>query len=85
MRREALTAARLSRGVYLCAGCSGQFGRKDIAVDHVIPVTAPEGITSWDGFIERLFCPASGLSVLCKPCHKAKTKTENKARVRRTA
>jgi len=37
-------------------------------VDHIEPV----GSGSWDGIIERMFCEADGLMVLCKECHKAK-------------
>lgn len=75
-----MSAGRVTRGVYKCALCEGLSGPKNIDVDHVIPATPPGGINEpkdFGVFIERLlFCPPSGLRVLCKPCHKQKTKEE---------
>lgn len=52
----------------------------DFEVDHVEPVgsapgseKAPPG-TTWDGFVNRLFCPPAGLQVLCRDCHSQKTR-----------
>lgn len=86
------TAARTSRGVYLCAGYSRQphsvraslppkKGNKkrinNVQVDHVKPVIDPRtGFTSWDNVIKRMFCEAEGLQVLCHDCHQKKTKAE---------
>lgn len=51
----------------------------NVFVDHIIPVGGPtQG--GWDGVIERLFCEAEGLQVLCKECHDLKTKDEKNAR-----
>lgn len=44
-----------------------------IFVDHIEKVGDVDG-----GFIERLFCPSSGLQALCKKCHDAKTKEERR-------
>jgi len=79
-RREALAKARIERGVYCCSSCHAHIGRKELAVDHIEPVTPLTGFDSWDGLIERLFCSPEGLTVLCKPCHKVKTKAENASR-----
>lgn len=66
---------------YRCAGCQGTFITKDIETDHVTPVVDPTlGFTTWDDYIKRLFCEASNLQVLCKPCHKAKSKSEASTR-----
>jgi 5-methylcytosine-specific restriction endonuclease McrA len=81
MRYEALNSARIERGKYKCATCNEIFGRKDIQVDHIEPVVDPKvGFVDWETFIQRLFCPASGLQVLCKPCHKVKSLVENEQR-----
>jgi len=70
---------------YRCAACDGIFVASKVAVDHIEPVVATqEGFTSWDVFIERLFCEADGLQVLCKSCHDAKTASERKERKRVT-
>src|SRR5688572_3040895 len=55
---------------YLCAACEESFPQRDVQVDHIEAIGE---FTSWDVFIERLFCEADNLQVLCKPCHKAKT------------
>lgn len=53
-------------GLFLCAKCKIFTDAPE--VDHIIPV----GTGDWNSRIERLFCDASGLQVLCKECHKKK-------------
>ena len=66
---------------YTCAMCSNLFVAKDVEVDHILPVVDPEaGFTTWDSFIERLYCPTQNLQTLCKPCHKIKTSAERTTR-----
>lgn len=72
-RYGALNAAKISYGTYKCANCLKPTRRKDINVDHIIPVGK---FTTFDLYIERLFCDTSGLMVLCKSCHKIKTKSD---------
>jgi|TARA_R100000501_G_C2598786_1_gene96523 hypothetical protein len=49
----------------------------NIFVDHIVPVIDPEkGFVSWDAIVERMFCEADGLQVLCRKCHSLKTKDE---------
>lgn len=79
-RYEVMREARIERGKYMCSNCKGIVGSKQFNVDHVKPVIPLKGFDSWDGFITRLFCPKSGLQILCKPCHKEKTNKENKKR-----
>lgn len=61
---------------YRCASCKKHYTAKDVQVDHIDPVVPLTGFTTWDSFIERLFCTAKELQVLCKTCHKNKTKEE---------
>jgi 5-methylcytosine-specific restriction endonuclease McrA len=80
-RRDALRSAGNDKTGYACAACSKRYNRKGVAVDHVSPVVEPsEGFQGWEVYIHRLFCPASGLQILCKPCHSAKSKEENAER-----
>lgn len=65
---------------YECAGCHNLFPSTLIAVDHSKPVVPTTGFVSWDDVISRLFCPSENLQVLCKECHKVKTKQENEER-----
>lgn len=76
----AMGRARLARGEYSCAVCDGVFGRREIQKDHIMPVVPVTGWDSFDGFIQRLYCGPEGMQVLCKPCHSAKTKEENRQR-----
>ncbi len=80
-RKEAIRKARIERGVYRCAICEGQFGPKEIQLDHKIPVIDEElGFINWDTYIERLFCDEDNFQVLCKPCHETKTYLESEIR-----
>ena len=63
---------------YRCALCTEEFTSTNVQVDHIIPVAAVDGFTSWDSFIENLFCGEDNLQVLCVPCHKEKSKKEKK-------
>jgi 5-methylcytosine-specific restriction endonuclease McrA len=68
---------------YLCAECQGEFPLKHVQVDHKKPVVDPKaGFVDWDTFIDRLYCEAKSLQVLCKPCHSLKSKKERKLRGR---
>ena len=50
-------------------------------MDHIDPVVNPEtGFTTFDDYIERMFCGVAGFQVLCKSCHDAKTYLENQLR-----
>ena len=81
-RQEAIKNGRVSRGKYRCSSCGGEnFGPKDIQLDHTIPVIDPHtGFTTWDDYIERLFCEVEGFSIMCIECHKYKTHRENLVR-----
>jgi 5-methylcytosine-specific restriction endonuclease McrA len=66
---------------YRCSGCNAEFTSKDVQIDHIRPVVDPTtGFTTWDEFIERLFCPKDNLQVLCKTCHDTKTQSEKTTR-----
>lgn len=81
-RSQAMKNARKERGVYICATCKGEFGNKDIALDHVEPVIPSDGaFTDWNTYIVRLFCETLGFQVLCTNCHDSKTLVEDKMRL----
>lgn len=59
---------------YRCAACSGLFKLVDVQVDHIDEVgPVPDTWLGWGTWLQRLFCDASNLQVLCLPCHKKKT------------
>ena len=75
------TTAKKPRVEYLCTVCQDWFMKKDIQVDHEIPVIDPIlGFQNWDIFVERLFCDSDNLNILCKTCHKVKTDEEKRIR-----
>lgn len=62
--------------MYKCNKCKQKFPATDVQVDHRKPVVSITGFTSWDDFIHSLFCEEDNLQVLCKSCHKIKSKLE---------
>lgn len=66
-----------------CGECGCIEPRYSLEVDHVDPVV---GITesledlTWDQVVNRLWCSIDKLNPICKPCHKRKSKEENKER-----
>lgn len=80
-RTEAYKLARRDRGLYECLSCQKLFSRKEVHADHKKPViNVKTGFTSWDSYIESLFCDVSNYSILCISCHSAKSDIENKQR-----
>jgi len=61
--------------------------RTNIDVDHIQPVCPPEtgrlrkdgsGKIDWNLTVDRMYVEVDKLNVLCKPCHKVKTREENR-------
>lgn len=80
VRRDALKAGYLGDGWWKCARCEVKTERP--TVDHTIPVVRPEeGFKDWGVFITNLlYCEVRELDVLCRACHRNKTKNENALR-----
>lgn len=80
-RTKAIQAARVDRGIYKCASCLQVSKIKGMHIDHIVPVVDPTiGFVNWDMYINRLFCKADNLQLLCKPCHTIKTDKEREER-----
>lgn len=85
---DVMKEARTRKGFYICNGCKNEVTAtividtkrvKNVFVDHEPPVIDPAvGFTTWDSFVNNLFCEKEHLQVLCKSCHDAKTKEERK-------
>lgn len=74
-RYEALRNARRAvkgqrhKWEHKCAKCKKWYKQKDVQVDHITPVGTLKRYADLDGFVRRLFVPASALRILCKSCH----------------
>ncbi len=80
-RNESLKLARIERGLYQCAICKSAFKRDEVQLDHIVPVIPLTGtFSTWDEFINRLFCPVDGYQVICTTCHDSKTALEDSTR-----
>jgi 5-methylcytosine-specific restriction endonuclease McrA len=68
---------------YHCAKCKNVFQRKEVQIDHISPMI-PVGVSPVNMTLEevyrRCWVLSGQLQVLCKECHSAKSKIENKAR-----
>lgn len=61
---------------YQCRRCLELYPQKDIVVDHVVPVGTLKDYDDLPMFVKRMFCGVDDLQVLCKKCHKEKSKEE---------
>lgn len=61
---------------YQCYKCRQWFKQKEVEVDHAISAGKLNTYKDLPKFVERLFVSENELTVLCKPCHKAKTLEE---------
>ena len=70
------------RVFFKCELCGKEkLSQKEVECDHTYPRIDPkkgwQGIEKW---IERTFCNANDLKVLCHDCHKSKSAGENEVR-----
>jgi 5-methylcytosine-specific restriction endonuclease McrA len=62
-----------------CSTCNEVFPKKLVHMDHIIPVgKQPREWEEYPEFYRRLFCAASNIQGLCRPCHKSKTNVDVK-------
>lgn len=85
--KDALSKKKGPRGgkQYTCAKCRKSFGLRQIEVDHinpVVPLTKTIHEMRIATIVNRRFCSKKNLQVLCKECHKAKTKKETAIRAK---
>jgi hypothetical protein len=67
--------------MFRCACCKKLYDRREVCVDHRNPVVDPiDGFEDWNTYVPNLLCDIDNLQILCKPCHKIKTKKENSER-----
>lgn len=79
-KRKAFVKVSHGDMMFRCEKCTVAYDKKELHVDHKLPVMPLQGFDNWDAYFNRLFCPVNGLQILCKQCHKIKTKSENALR-----
>lgn len=78
---ECRRLARKGPNSYECALCKGLFTSKQTQVDHRQPIVdMKKGFTTFDEYIDRLFCDVDELDLLCTTCHDAKSASETQMR-----
>lgn len=73
---------------YICSRCDNTFPQSKVQVDHIEPVIPVDTVArdmEWQQIIDRLFCEAENLQVLCKNCHNKKSSKERSARAKARA
>lgn len=80
-RYKAIIAARVRRGVYVCAICKKEIANKEKQLDHVSPIVDPvRGAASLGELAGRLLCDQAGWQILCREDHQKKSEIENVVR-----
>lgn len=82
------TGKKMRRVRFTCVECGLKFSKKLIRRDHIIPVVDPDvgfpvldnGEDNWNVYISRMFVKEGDIQMMCKGCHDAKSKSENKDR-----
>lgn len=54
--------------------------QKETQIDHINPAGRLKDYSDLPGFVERLFCEADGLRLLCLDCHQKHTNEEREQR-----
>ena len=76
-RRPSQSQNKRLKWEFQCAECCQWYPKKEVEVDHIVPVGALKSLEDVSGFVERLFCETNGLEVLCNKCHHKKTQGKN--------
>ena len=88
-KNDVKKAARVGRGMYQCVGYNREphivpltlNKKNNVFVDHLVPIVDPvDGFSTWDDFVNGLFCEEENLQVMCLECHKQKTLDEKALR-----
>lgn len=69
-RRPAQGGAPRLKWQYKCSMCGKWFPAKETQLHHTEECGQLKDFSDLPVFVERLFCEADKLALLCKPCHK---------------
>lgn len=79
-KRDYTGSNKRQKHEYQCNVCKKWYSGKEVSIDHIVPAGSLTSFEDLPGFVERLFVGADKLQCICKTCHDAKTKEENKLR-----
>ena len=88
-RREVFSVAKHKvNGVdkWKCAHCQQLFAKSEVECDHIDPISknVPTTMQQYILCLERLHAPSYRLQILCRTCHKIKSKNEAHERAKST-
>lgn len=75
-RRKSQSDNKRLKWEYQCCKCRQWFPEKRVEVDHILECGSLKSFRDLPRFVERLFCEAEFLVVMCKSCHRKKTNGE---------
>jgi 5-methylcytosine-specific restriction endonuclease McrA len=75
-KRPYVGESKRQKWEYQCACCEEWFPQKSVEVDHIIPCGSLKDYQDLPGFVQRLFVSKEDMQVVCKPCHRGKTKKD---------
>jgi 5-methylcytosine-specific restriction endonuclease McrA len=82
LRSSIITKARISRGVYECFCCKGQFKAVELSVDHLYQRQGFSGQeVSFEQWLRNTFCSPDNLKAICKNCHNVRTQRDRREKV----
>ena len=55
--------------IYECSICHSLVPAEELNIHHIVPVVDIEGFTTYEDYINRLFCEADNLIACCVNCH----------------
>jgi 5-methylcytosine-specific restriction endonuclease McrA len=68
---------KLQKNEFQCGVCKEWFIQKSTQVHHLVECGSLKSYADLPGFVERLFCEANNLQVVCKTCHNNITHKED--------
>jgi 5-methylcytosine-specific restriction endonuclease McrA len=68
---------KLQKNEFQCGVCKQWFIQKSTQVHHLVECGSLKSYSDLPGFVERLFCEADNLQVVCKRCHSRITHTQD--------
>jgi hypothetical protein len=73
-------------GKWICAECENYFALSEVDCDHIHPIgnTVPKNEEEFIESFKKLHCLSEDLQILCKKCHRIKTRIQMNEKTRKT-